>query len=123
MEKCWLLKSDKEGAVRLAASSGSEFDASTSLIYSASSNVFSATSNQKMPLILDSGATDHIFPSKEYFSEYSTTAIPFEASFIYTADNQPHEVKGSGLVTLLLHQGMEETRVQLHALHVPSLRP
>ena len=74
-----------------------------------------------MPLILDSGATDHIFPSRDYFSEYTTSAIPLQTSFIYTVDNQPHEVKGSGIVTLRLHRGMEHTTIRLHALHVPSL--
>ena len=44
-----------------------------------------------------------------------------QSSFIYTADNKPHEVVGSGVVTLLLHNGMETTTVHLCALHVPSL--
>ena len=47
--------------------------------------------------------------------------IPLGSSFIYTADNQPHEVKGTGIVTLLLHNGTDDVTVRLHALHVPSL--
>ena len=121
VEECNQRKRDQEGAARLAASSPSEFDASDSLTYSASSSVFSAGSNLKSPLILDSGATDHIFPSKACFTEYSTEKIPMTSAFIYTADKQPHEVKGIGIATLLLHQGMEQTTVRLHALHVPTL--
>lgn len=121
VEECNQHKRDQEGAARLAASSPSEFDASDSLTYSVSSSIFSAGSNLKSPLILDSGATDHIFPSEACFTEYSTEKIPMTSAFIYTADNQPHEVKGNGIVTLLLHQGMEQTTVRLHALHVPTL--
>ena len=120
VDRCYLRMQDMGAAARLAASP-TDFDASQSLTYTASSHVFSSTTNPKMPLILDSGATDHIFPSRDYFSEYSTSAIPLQSSFIYTADNQPHEVKGSGIVTLRLHRGMEETTIRLHALHVPSL--
>lgn len=121
IEKCYVRKRDMEGAARLAASSTSDFDAQQSLSYNASSHVFSSRTNPKVPLILDSGATDHIFPSSDLLTEYSTIEIPLESSFIYTADNKPHEVKGSGIVTLLLHKGMEQTSIRLHALHVPSL--
>ena len=121
IEKCYLRLQDMGAAARLAASPTLEFDASRSLSYTASSHVLSSVTHPKMPLILDSGATDHIFPSKDYFSEYSTKAIPLQSSFIYTADDQPHEVKGSGIVTLRLHRGMEHTIVRLHALHVPTL--
>ena len=44
-----------------------------------------------------------------------------QSSFIYTADNKPHEVVGSGIVTLLLHNDMEDKTANIHALHVPSL--
>ena len=30
-----------------------------------------SSSNKKLPLMLNSGATNHIFPSSDYFSEYS----------------------------------------------------
>lgn len=121
MENCRTRIQDMGAAARLAASSSTNFDASQSLSYTATSHALSSTSNKKMPLILDSGATDHIFPSSDCFSEYSTDAVPLSSAFIYTADDKPHEVKGSGIVTLRLHRGMEETTVRLHALHVPSL--
>ena len=106
----------------MAANSTSDYDASDdSLVYSATSSVFSSSTHSKLPLILDSGATDHIFPSSTCFTEYSTKDIPLQSSFIYTADNKPHEVIGSGIVTLLLHNGLEQTTVRIHALHVPSL--
>lgn len=122
VDSCFVLKRDKEGAARLAANSPSDYDASDdSLVYSASSSVFSSSTHPKMPLVLDSGATDHIFPSSSCFTEYSTKEIPLQCSFIYTADGKPHEVIGSGIVTLLLHNGMEQTTARIHALHVPSL--
>ena len=122
IEMCFILARDKEGAARLAANSSSDYDAShDSLLYSASSHVYSTSTNGRLPLILDSGATDHIFPSSACFSKYSTEGVPMQSSFIYTVDNKPHEVVGSGVVTLLLHNGMESTTVHLKALTVPSL--
>ena len=125
-EACRIRMRDQKGAANRAANNAAdeqstEFDASQSLSYTASRHCFSANANAKVPLILDSGATDHIFPSIEHFSDYRTDSIPLGSRFIYTADDKPHEVKGSGIVTLLLHQGMEAITVRLHALHVPSL--
>ena len=79
------------------------FDASQSLTYTASRHCFSANANARVPLILDSGATDHIFPLVEHFFDYRPDGIPLGSRFIYTVDDKPHEVKGSGVVTLLLH--------------------
>ena len=121
IEDCKMRMQDMGATARLAASSSTQFDASQSLLYTASNHAFSTTTNLKLPLLLDLGPTDHIFPSSGYFSEYSTTAVPLGSRFIYTADNKPHEVKGSGVVTLLLHRGTEETTIRLHALHVPTL--
>ena len=116
------LREMHDGAANRAANNPStQFDASQSLSYTATSHCFAASADAKLPLILDSGATDHIFPSLEHFSEYSTDAVPLGSRFIYTADDKPHEVKGSGVVTLRLHQGMGELTVRLHALHVPTL--
>ena len=81
-------------AYRSAASGYDEFDASKALSYTASRLPPAAAclfANVKCPLILDSGATDHIFPSIEFFFEY-TTSVPLERRFIYTADDKPHEV-------------------------------
>lgn len=58
---------DMGAAARLAASSGTEFNASQSLSITASSSTFP---HLRLPLILDSGATDHIFFSADYFYEY-----------------------------------------------------
>ena len=110
-------------AYRAANCSNDEFDASKASSYTASCLPPAAaclSANVKCPLILDSGATDHIFPSIEFFSEY-TTSVPLERRFIYTADDKPHEVQGQGTVTLLLHNGAESLTVRLQALHVPSL--
>ena len=96
------------------------FDATKALSYTASSHCLSASANTKCPLILDSGATDHIFPSIEHFSDY-TTSVPLASRFTYTADDKPHEVKGQGTVTLQLNNGVESKTVRLEALHVPSL--
>lgn len=104
-----------------AGNSSDDFDVTKALSYTASSHCFSASANVKCPLILDSGATDHIFPSIDFFSDY-TTSVPLESRFIYTADDKPHEVKGQGIVTLLLHKGVESITVRLQALHVPSLQ-
>ena len=82
-------------------------------------NAFSVT-NSKVSVILDSGASANIVPDKASFESY-TTDIPLSSSFIYTADNKPHEIKGQGVVNLLLHQEAGSTRVKIHALHVPSL--
>ena len=117
---CYKKIADSQRKANVAISHDSEFDASRALSYTASSHCFSASSNVKSPLILDSGATDHIFPSIEYFTGYSTE-VPLELRFIYTADEKPHEVKGRGWVTLQLHNGVEENTVRLKALHVPSL--
>ena len=76
--------------------------------------------DHKMPLILDSGASEHIIPNRSAFGSYSTD-IPLPSSFIYTAEDKPHEIKGHGIVHLRLHQGTESTIVEIHALHVPSL--
>ena len=57
-------------------------------------NVFSVT-NSKVSLILDSGASANIVPDRASFESY-TTDIPLSSSFIYTADNKPHEIKGQG---------------------------
>ena len=110
-------------ANRAAIVSDDEFDASKALSYTASRLPPAAaclSANVKCPLILDSGATDHIFPSIEFFSEYSTS-VPLPSRFIYTADDKPHEVQGHGKVTLRLHNGTETILYRLHALHVPSL--
>ena len=120
------MREERNGAANNAANNAADeqtdhFDASQSLTYTASRHCFSANANARVPLILDSGATDHIFPSVEHFSDYRTDGIPLGSRFIYTADDKPHEVKGSGVVTLLLHQGMENITVRLHALHVPTL--
>ena len=53
-------------AYRVAHSSNDEFDASKAMSYTASRF---PPANVKCPLILDLGATDHIFPSIEFFSE------------------------------------------------------
>ena len=121
IDDCKIRMQDMGGAARLAASSSTQFDASQSLLYTTSNHAFSAITNLKLPLILDSGAIDHTFPSSDYFFEHSTDVVPLGSRFIYTVENKPHEFKGSGVVTLLLHRGMEETTVRLHALHVPSL--
>lgn len=84
-----------------------------------SPQILSAT-NSNASLILDSGASEHIVPDRSYFNSYSSD-VPLSEAFIYTADNMPHEVKGHGLVELLLHQGSQSTKVAIHALHVPSL--
>ena len=82
-------------------------------------NAFSVA-NTKVSLILDSGASANIVPDKASFESYNTD-IPLSSSFIYTADNKPHEIKGQGVVNLRLHQGTESTIVKIQALHVPSL--
>ena len=108
---------------RAANSSAAEFDASKAVSYTASRLPLAAaclSANVKSPLLLDSGATDHIFPCIDFFSEY-TTSIPLSRRFIYTANDMPHEVQGQGTVTLLLKNGMESVTVRLHALHVPTL--
>ena len=110
-------------AYRAANSSAAEFDASKALSYTASRLPPAAvclSANVKSPFLLDSSATDHIFPCIDFFSEY-TTSIPLSRRFIYTADDMPHEVQGQGTVTLLLNNGMESVTVRLHALHVPTL--
>ena len=120
------MREQQKGAANRAATNATDdqstaFDASQSLSYTASRQCLTANANAKVPLILDSGATDHIFPSIEHFSDYRTDSIPLGSRFILTADDKPHEVKGSGIVTLSLHEGMETVTVRLHALHVPSL--
>ena len=117
------MKDEINGAANNAANSADDqtyqFDASQSLTYTASRHYFPANADARVPLILDSGATDHIFPSVEHFSNYCD--IPLGSQFIYMADDKPHEVRGSSEVTLLLHQGMKNSTVRLHALHVPAL--
>ena len=110
------MREQQKGAANRAANNAADnqstdFDASQSLCYTASRHCFSANVDAKVPLILDSGATDHIFPSIEHFLDYRTDSIPLGSRFIYTTDDKPHEVKGSGIVTLLLHQGMETVTV------------
>ena len=69
VESCFVLKRDKERAARLAATSTSDYDASDdSLVCFASSSVFSSSTHSKLPVILDSSATDHIFPSSTCFT-------------------------------------------------------
>ena len=82
-------------------------------------NAFSVT-NSKVSFILDLGDGANIVPDKASFESY-TMDIPLSSSFIYTADNKPHEIKGQDIVNLLLHQGTESTHVKIQALHVPSL--
>ena len=69
-------------------------------------------------LILDSGASDHIFPSSDCMTGYSQLASP---EYVYTPDNKAHEVKGSGFVTLAVQCGSEVVHRRLIALHVPSI--
>ena len=111
---------DEQGAAKLATFSDPNFDASRALTYTAARAALSLTSNSPSSLILDSGATDHIFPLASCFTNY-TTVVPLDRSFIHTADDKPHEVKGQGIVTLRLHRGTETVIVALQALHVPTL--
>ena len=118
-EFCKLKKSDVGAAARMAARSG--FDATHASSYTAFSGALSAGTHAtpKAP-ILDSGATDHIWPDRQDLAEYSTN-VPLPSSFIYTADNKAHLVKGVGVVTLEFSNGMSARTVRLQVLHVPSL--
>lgn len=80
-----------------------------------------SASDQTSSLILDSGASEHFIPDRSSFESYDTH-IPLSKSFIYTADNNPHEVKGHGVVCLQLHRGDATSVVRIHALHVPTLK-
>ena len=80
-----------------------------------------SASDQTSSLILDSGASEHFIPARSSFESYDTD-IPLSKSFIYTADNNPHEVKGHGVVRFQLHQGDATSVVRIHALHVPTLK-
>ena len=80
-----------------------------------------SASDQNSSLILDSGASEHFITDRSSFESYDTH-IPISKSFIYTANNNPHEVKGHGVVSLQLHQGDATSVVRIHALHVPTLK-
>ena len=80
-----------------------------------------SASDQTSSLILDSGASEHFIRDRSSFGSYDTH-IPLSESFIYTADNNPHEVKGHGVVCLQLHQGDATSVVRIHAFYVPTLK-
>ena len=61
-----------------------------------------SASDQTSSLILDSGASEHFIPDRSSFESYDTH-IPLSKYSIYTANNNPHEVKGHGVVYLQLH--------------------
>ena len=48
-------------------------------------------------LILDSGATDHIFTEREHFVEYTPT-LSTQRAFITTVDGSSHKVASTGFV-------------------------
>ena len=52
-------------------------------------------------LILDSAATDHIFPSRADFERYSTV-VPADKTHVRTADGRTHPVFGVGMVRVPL---------------------
>ena len=60
------MRDQQDEAANNAASNAvddhTQFDPSQSLSYTATRHCFSTNANAKVPLILDSGATDHIFP-------------------------------------------------------------
>ena len=85
-------------------------------------NVMSAFTNDAITedLILDSGATDHVFPHREQFEEYNTK-VPAETSSVRTEDGRIHPVVGVGLVKVAFQNGASVRQVHLQALHVPSI--
>ena len=67
-------------------------------IFPSSSQVLSA-SQEGQYLILDTGATDHVFPRRDQFHSYDSN-VPLSCSFVRTADNRPHQVMGIGIVAI-----------------------
>ena len=82
--------------------------------------VFSTRADGQGLLILDSGATDHIFPDRKYFHTYDDD-VRLQMAHVYTADDKPHSVKGVGIVCLEVNNGSEMFEVALRALYVTSL--
>ena len=56
-------------------------------------------------LILDSWATDHVFPTREHFERYSTK-VPADKTHVRTADGRAHPVFGVGLVKVSEERGV-----------------
>ena len=75
---------------------------------------------QEQLLILDSAATEHVFPSHQDFMRYSTTVLA-DKRHVRTADGRAHPVLGVGQVKVALKKGTSVEEVLLNALHVPSL--
>ena len=71
-------------------------------------------------LILDTGATDHVFPRRDQFHSYDSN-VPLSCSFVRTADNRPHQVIGIGIVVIQVTCGDRKFYFGLRSLHVPSL--
>jgi hypothetical protein len=77
--------------------------------------LFNENRNQfKSEVLLDSGATDHMFRQKEYFSKIIET----NGDYIYTANNMKVEIRGVGEVDL--RNGTSELKLK-NVLYVPAL--
>ena len=87
MEGCKAKAWDLGAQARLAACTHVPFDAAVHSAYGASSR--GGVVSQEGSLFLDSGASDHVFPTSDYMTEYSPLASP---DYVYTPDNKAHEV-------------------------------
>ena len=70
-------------------------------------------------LILDSGATDHIFTEREHFVEYTPT-LSTQRAFITTTDGSSHKVAGTGFVHIRVRNGETFFVQPLNSIHVPT---
>ena len=75
--------------------------------------------SHKESLILDSGATDHIFTEREHFVEYTPT-LSTQRAFITIADGSSHKVAGTGFVHIRVRNGSSFFQQPLNSIHVPT---
>ena len=84
------------------------------------SNQVLSTSQEGQYLILDTGATDHVFPRRDQFHSYDSN-VPLSCSFVRTSDNIPHQVMGIGIVATQVTCGDKKFYFGLRSLRVSSL--